>query len=74
MSQIVRFYKGNPLQLICKVFVWLSQFHATEEKWDQPQQQTEMSIYEGRLFKNQSRKGRVKIFMTMSESKRNPAG
>ena len=49
--------KGNPLQLLCKIFVWLSQFHDTEEEWDQPQQQTEKSIYLGELVRNQSRKG-----------------
>ena len=42
--------------------------------WDQPQQQTEKSIYEGELVQNESRKGQVKTFMTMSEFQRNPAG
>ena len=45
LAQIIRFYKGNPLQLLCKIFVWLFQFYDTEEEWDQSQQQTEKSIY-----------------------------
>ena len=57
LSQIIRFYKGNPLQLLCKIFVWLCQFYDTEEKWNQLQQQTEKSIYLGELVRNQSRKG-----------------
>ena len=44
LAQIIRFCKGNPLQLLCKIFVWLYQFHDTEEEGDQPQQQ---SIYRG---------------------------
>ena len=50
LAQIIRFYKENPLQLLCKIFVSLFQFHDTVEKWDEPQQQIEMSIYEGRIF------------------------
>ena len=45
LAQIIRFYKRNPLQLLCKIFVWLFRFHDTDEEWDQPQQQTEKSIY-----------------------------
>ena len=45
LAQIIRFYKGNPLQLLCKIFVWLYKFHDTEEEWDQPPQHTEKSIY-----------------------------
>ena len=40
---------------------WLFQFYNTVQKWDQPQKQTEMSIYEGRLFENQSKKQKMKI-------------
>ena len=32
-------------------------FYDTEEEWNQPQQQTEKSIYVGELVRNQSRKG-----------------
>ena len=45
LAQIIRFYKRNPLQLLCKIFVWLFRLHDTDEEWDQPQQQTEKSIY-----------------------------
>ena len=54
LAQIIRFYEGNPLQLFCKMFVWLFLFLDTQEEWDQPRQQTEKSIYWGELVKCQS--------------------
>ena len=32
LAQIIRFYKGNPLQLLCKIFVWLFQFYDTIQR------------------------------------------
>ena len=32
LSQIIRFYMVDPLQLFCLIFVWLSQFYDTEKR------------------------------------------
>ena len=74
LAQIIRFYKENPLLLFCKIFVWLFLILWHSINVGPTTTADRKSIYEGELVQNESRKGQVKTFMTMSEFQRNPAG